>query len=117
MVLATAVLSQDFHVGDVGTELIVEFVEYDEDTATWVVVDISAATTLTIYLTKSTGTTLTKTAVFDTDGTDGLAKYTTISGDFSIKGTYRIEGFAAGIGGWSGSTREATFQVLASRHG
>lgn len=106
-----------FHVGDVGARLIAEFLEWDESTQEYVARNIAAATQLRIYLTKPDGTTLTKTAVFDTDGTDGLMKYVTIAGDLSVKGTWKIQGYAAGVSGWSGSTREVTFQVFASRHG
>lgn len=105
------------HVGDVGTVLVV--VVTDQDGA---VVNISGASALTIYLTKprvgsAAPVVLTKTASLDTDGTDGAMKYTTVSGDLSVKGEWKISGYVAGAGGWSGSTREVSFSVFASRHG
>ena len=109
---STTVLDAEFHVGDVGSQLVVVVVDQDD-----VVVDISGATQKTIYITKPDGTVLTKTASFDTDGTDGALLYSTLAGDFSVKGTYRIQGYVAGAGVFTGSTRESTFLVLASRHG
>lgn len=79
----------DPHVGDVGTELVVVIV--DQDLA---IVDVSAATELTIFLKRpgSHGVVLTKTAVLDTDGTDGKIRYNTVAGDFSVSGLYKIQG-------------------------
>lgn len=114
---AETIISERIHVGDVGTGLVVQIVEWDEETQTWVAVDISDATALTIYLTRPSGTTLTKTAALDSDGTDGMLRYDTISGDLSAAGTWRIQGYAAGVDGWSGSSREFTFSVFTSRHG
>lgn len=76
-----------FRKGDLGTALVVEVV--DEAGA---VVDVSGATAKKIFLTKPGGTVLTKDAVFDTDGTDGLIKHLTVAGDFDTVGTYQIEG-------------------------
>lgn len=108
-------LDAKIHVGDVGTELVGLVVDQDEAP-----LDVSGATELVLYLVPPAGSglpTLEKTAVFDTDGTDGLIKYVTQAGDLSVKGTWRIQGYAAGVGGWSGSTREDTFEVFASRRG
>jgi hypothetical protein len=109
--------TDEIHVGDVGTALVVEIVEWDEDTQAYVAVNISAATTLTIYLTRPNGTVLTKTAVLDTSGTDGKMKYTTVSGDLSAAGRWKIQGYVAGVAGWSGSSLEVPFKVKTSRHG
>lgn len=112
------IINEDaFHVGDVGAVFVVQVTEWDEDTQAFVAVNISGATTLTIYLTKPNGTVLTKTASLDTTGTDGKMKYTTVSGDLSVAGTWKIQGYVAGVSGWSGSTVETFFKVKASRHG
>jgi hypothetical protein len=100
------------HVGSVGLELVVFAPDQDGDP-----LDLSGATQLLVYLTRPDGTVLTKTAVLDTDGTDGLFKYVTQSGDLSVKGTWKIQGYVAGVAGFSGPTREAPFEVFASRHG
>jgi hypothetical protein len=105
------------HIGDVGLELVVEVVAWDADAQEYAPVDISAATIKKIYLTDPSGTTTAKDAEFDTDGTDGLLKYTTQSGDLSRAGRWKIQGFVEGVSGFSGSTLECAFQVNASRHG
>lgn len=111
-------LSGEFHVGDVGTEVVIQVVEWDEGEGEYVPVNVSAATAKTVYLTKPDGTVLTKTAAFDTTGTDGKIKYATVSGDLSVAGTWKVQGYVAGVGGtWSGSTLETTFVVRKSRHG
>ena len=108
-------LDSEIHVGDIGTELVVEVT--DEDGAA---VNIAAATSKLIYLTRPLAAggveTLTKTAALDTDGTDGLMKYVTVAGDLSIKGNWKIQGWVA-VGGAEWSTRETNFRVLASRRG
>ncbi len=63
---------------DLGTAIQVFF---KEDGA---VVDISAATSLEIELTKPDGDVLTKTAVLITTGTDGGAQYILVSGDIDF---------------------------------
>jgi len=84
--------STDVRVGDIG----VTFKVTIEDCGT--VVDVSAASTKQILLYKPDGTVLTKTASFYTDGTDGIIKYSTISGDLNIAGFWRIEAYVV-IGG------------------
>lgn len=56
-----------------------------------VVVDISAATNLQFIFKKPDGSSLTKTAVFTTDGTDGAINYSTIAGDLSEAGVWSIQ--------------------------
>ena len=94
----------DIRVGDVGTELVVAVVDEDG-----VAVDVSSATK-TIYLRKPGGTVLTKTAVNDTTGVDGLMKYVTVAGDLSDSGTWGIQGrVVSGSNQWS--TADSTFVV------
>lgn len=99
------------HVGQIGLPLVVHAV--DQDGAD---IDLSAATTLTIYLTPPAGATLEKAAVLDTTGADGKFKYTTVAGDLSAAGRWKIQGYFV-VGGFSAPTREDAFQVNASRHG
>lgn len=95
------------HVGDVGTELVVQVV--DENAAA---VDVSAATSLTIFLKQpgENGSVLTKTAVLDTTGTDGKIKYTTVAGDIGTDGVWTIQGRVT-VGGSTWSTAESRFVV------
>ena len=78
--------ANEIHVGDIGTSFQVTL--YDSTN----IVDISGATTKTLYFLKPDGTTkLTKTASFLTDGTDGILEYLTISGDLDVSGTWKIQ--------------------------
>ena len=57
------------------------------------VVDISGATTKQLIFKKPGGTKLTKTAVFFTDGTDGIITYDTLSGDLDEDGMWKVQGY------------------------
>lgn len=78
--------ANEIHVGDVGTTLLVTV--KDGDSA----VDISGASTKQIIIKKPSGSTLTKTASFSTDGTDGKMSYTIILGDLDEAGTHQLQG-------------------------
>ena len=54
------------------------------------VVDISSSlnNTKNFLFSKPDGTVITKTGIFTTDGTDGLLRYITISGDLDTVGTW-----------------------------
>lgn len=101
----------DIHKNQVGCSLVVAF---KDETGT--VIDISAATTMEIYLVKPGGTVLTKTGEFETDGTDGLLRYvTTKTGspavyDLDTVGDWEIQGFAV-IGTEEMPTKVNTFYV------
>ena len=86
-------MASQIHVGDIGTTLIVTILENGS------VVDISSATSLQIVIRKPDATTLTKTGVFTTDGTDGKMQYVSIAGDFDQSGNYRIQGKVELTGG------------------
>ena len=81
---------EEAHVNDIGTTFRVTV--YDTtSTGSLTVADISTATTKQIIFRDPNGGTLTKTAVFTTDGTDGQIEYVTIDGDLSIAGTWAIQ--------------------------
>jgi hypothetical protein len=94
----------EIHVGDIGTQFVVEV--KDGSTA----VDVSSATTKQILIKKPDGTLLTKTAGFFTDGTDGKLTYSTISGDLSIAGTWKIQAYVI-IGGSEWHSDMQSFKV------
>ena len=79
----------EIHVGDVGTRFLM--VIQDENK----IVDISTATTKTIYLGKPDGSKLTKTAQFVNNGADGQIYYTSIAGDLDVAGSWSIQGAVA----------------------
>lgn len=78
----------EIHVGDIGTQFIVTIQDYNGTAE-----DISAATTKQIILKAPDGTRLAKNAGFVTDGSDGQIVYTTVSGDMSTNGTWKIQGY------------------------
>lgn len=79
----------EIHENDIGTEMILTIVDYDED---GVIVDISTATTMTIIITTSDKVKTTYPAAFVTDGTDGKIHMYTVSGDLSPVGPADIQG-------------------------
>lgn len=76
----------DIRVGDIGTDFVIAVVDETGD-----VVDVSSASELKIYLKLPDDTVLTKDAELDSDGTDGLIKYTTVADDLSIQGAWEIQ--------------------------
>lgn len=116
MPTTTVITLSKIHVGDVGTPLVITVVDVG-NTSAITPTDISAVTTILIYLTKPDGTVLTMTGVFVTDGTDGKIKYVTQAGDIDSAGVWEIEAWVSAISGWSGSTMKARFDVFPSRHG
>jgi hypothetical protein len=98
-------MTEEIHIGDVGTKFLIT-VKNDG-----VVVDISSATVKEIYFEKPDGTTLTKTASFETDGTDGKIYWTTsAAGDLDIEGMWKIQAKIAITGG-SWKTEIGSFRV------
>ena len=99
----------DIHKNDVGTELVVAFVR-----ETGSAIDITTASPLQIILRKPGGAGVVKTAVIDTVGATGLAKYvTTKSGsvyDLDTVGQWEIQGYAV-IGSDEWHTAINTFDV------
>lgn len=85
----------EVHLNDIGTIFRATINDCDEtlDPAAQVVLDISSATTTELIFEKPSGATLTKTATFTTDGTDGQIEYATISGDLDEIGTWRIQAY------------------------
>jgi len=78
--------SNEIHVGDIGTTLQLTF----KNDGT--VVDISSASNIYIILQGPDDSPITKSASLVSDGTDGKAKYVTVSGDFDTAGAWKIQG-------------------------
>lgn len=84
------------HLNDVGTVFELTVIDQDD-----VVVNISAATTREIVFQKPDGTTVTKTAVVVTDGTDGKMKYISLAGDLDVPGLWHAQAIVTiGTGTW-----------------
>lgn len=79
-------MADEIRIGDIGT--IIRATVKDGTTA----VNISTATVKTIILEKPDGTNLEKEASFYTDGVDGIIQYTTILGDLSTSGIWKLQG-------------------------
>ena len=99
--------TQEVHLNDIGTSLRVTIEE--DGTA----LDISTATTKQILIVKPSMTKLTKSAVFVTDGTDGMIEYVTIANDLDELGTYNIQGYIV-MSGWAGHSEVKQFKVYSN---
>ena len=77
------------HNGDVGTIIRLTITEDDDTTA----INVSGATVKTFYFLKPDGTKENVDAEFDSDGTDGKLKYTTIAGDNDTVGRWQVQAY------------------------
>jgi len=77
------------HNGDVGTIIRLTITEDDDTTA----IDVSGASVKTFYFLKPDGTKENVDAEFDSDGTDGKLKYTTIASDIDTTGSWQIQAY------------------------
>ena len=97
-------MASEIHEGDIGTKLLITV------TDDGVVVDISVASLLEIFIRKPDGTILSVSGTLETDGTDGKMHYITIAGDTDVAGVYKLQGRVVLPGG-SYYTSTATFKV------
>ena len=81
-------MAAEIHKDDIGTRFLITI--KDEDDA---VKNISTYTTKQLIFKKPSGTLLTKTASFLTDGTDGVIYYTSISGDLDEIGVWKLQAY------------------------
>jgi len=73
------------HEGDIGTKLLITIKDDGS------VVDISSASSLSIFIKRPDGTMLTRTGTLETDGTDGKIYYIVVAGDLNDAGLYKIQ--------------------------
>lgn len=95
----------NIHAGDVGTQLLITVTDCGT------LVDISTATSLSIFIRKPDATILSRTGVLYTDGTDGKMYYATVAGDLDVAGSYKIQGKVGLASGAVHSTSLSTFRV------
>lgn len=89
----------EIHLGDIGTAFEVTLMDCD------VVVDISSASSIEIIFKKPDKSVVTQTAVFQTDGTDGIIQYITVLGDLDQIGTWYLQAkVTLPTGTWSSDT-------------
>jgi hypothetical protein len=93
-------------VGDSGTEIILKVREGGRR------MDLAAATTLRLVLTKPDGNVLVRDATFLTDGRDGALLYVTGPGEVDQPGMWSVQAELA-LGAWSGRTSRAALRVEA----
>lgn len=72
---------------DAGISVIITITEADGSTP----VNLSLATSKTIYISKPNGSLVTGTASLVTDGTDGKIEYVTSPGDLDLVGMYKVQ--------------------------
>lgn len=86
----------EIRVGDNGTKHLITVKDQDK-----AVVDMSEATTITIYYKKPDGTVISKTGTLVTDGTDGKIQVFLLDSDLTDEGHYKWQGyFIFPLGSW-----------------
>lgn len=98
-------MASEIRVGDTGTKFLVTVKDENGD-----VKDVSTAGTLELIFQKPNGDILTKTASFDSDGTDGKIYYTTSSEDVDKAGLWRLQSYVV-IGTDEKKTNIDSFRV------
>ena len=96
--------ANEIHLGDIGTVFTVTLKDSDD------IINISSATTKLFIFKRPGGTTLTRTAVLVTDGTDGKEKYVIIAGDLDEVGKWQIQPYTV-FPNWTGRSDIGTFIV------
>jgi len=79
-------MASEIHVGDVGTRLLITIKEDD------IPVDISTATTISIYIKRPDDSILARTGTLNSDGVDGKIFYDIAAGDLNEAGYYKLQG-------------------------
>ena len=97
-------MASQIHVGDIGTTLVGTVLDGGA------AVDISSASSMQMIIKKPDQTSMTKTAINYTDGTDGKMKYVTVTDDIDQVGNYKIQGKVV-IGSATYYSSVSTFKV------
>ena len=86
-------MASEIHVNDIGTKFLVTIKDDG------VVVDISAASSISIIFKKPDDEVVNKTGTLYTDGTDGKVYYDTLEGDLDEAGHYKLQAKVVLAGG------------------
>lgn len=98
-------MEQFIRVGDIGT--VIKLTIHDQDG----IVDLSTASTKTFRFNSATNIAFDKTAIFDTDGTDGILKYQFILGDLNVAGIWAVQAYIEmPSGSWTSGTYTFTVE-------
>ena len=93
--------ANEIHLNDIGTVFEITLMDGD------VVVPLDTATSLQVLFLKPDQSIATKTATLKTDGTDGILQYTTIDGDLSAIGKWKVQArVETPEGKWSSDIQE-----------
>lgn len=79
----------EYRVGDEGVPFGVIFIDENDDTIS----NISSATTKSIIFKKPSGSKVTVSGIFESDGSDGKIYYTWQTGDLSESGIWQAQGY------------------------
>ena len=94
------------HQNDIGTTIKIQISDCSDNA-----LDISSADTIQIVFKKPSGTSVTKTATFTTDGSDGLIQYIIVDGDLDEIGSWKTQAVVT-IGAYVWHSEYETFKVL-----
>ena len=98
---------EEVHFNDIGTEFLVTINDCVSGTAS--ALNLVGASTLQLIFKAPSGARYAKNAVFNTDGSDGKIKYTTVDGDLNEVGTWRLQAYIVLGGTWRSDV--GTFKV------
>jgi len=88
-------MAKEIRVDDVGTVFTATIKDGTD------VVDISSASTKQFIFKPENGSSVTKSATFTTDGTDGKIYYTTVADDLSVEGKWKLQAYIVmSTGSW-----------------
>ncbi len=93
-------------VGDIGTVLEIELLDNCVPA-----LPVNAATVKTITIVRPDETTFTRAAVFSVDGVNGKIYIVSVSGDFTVSGTYYIQAYIE-LPSWKGNSDIGEFEVF-----
>tara|TARA_R110000851_G_scaffold4810_2_gene19912 strand:+ start:308 stop:622 length:315 start_codon:yes stop_codon:yes gene_type:complete len=100
-------ITGEIHVNSIGTFFEITLIE--NGTA----VPIGTATTRTITFKKPTGQTISVSASFSSDGSDGKMRYATVSGDLDVDGWWKLQAYIA-MPTWQGYSTIGEFEVFSN---
>lgn len=85
--LRVQLLPREVHVSDIGVRIVVRILDGTEP------MDLRSVTKKELHFKPPTGAKKTKTAIFSTDGSDGLIEYVTVLGDLSEVGNWQVQAY------------------------
>lgn len=103
--MAITLLDDKVYINDIGTSFRATIKEDD------VAVPINDATTKEFVFQPPDGISITKTASFYTDGSDGIIQYLTVDGDMNVSGLWKLQARIV-TPTWNGRSDMVEFKVF-----